>query len=119
MPLDISALAAKKRTIPVEWDGETIEITYRTAGVNPAYQSMLQKLDTKKLDQETQWEAVLGVLDRWDIVEDGKPAPITKETFAKLPTSLLVAISNAMIADTNPNPKSGKPSAAGSFRKGN
>ena len=119
MPLDISALAAKKRTIPVQWDGETIEITYKTAGVNPAYQSMLQKMDSKKADQATQWEAVLGVLSSWDIVEDGKPAPITKETFAKLPTSLLVAITNALIEDTNPNPKSGKPSAAGSFQRGN
>lgn len=119
MPLSLSTLAAKTRKLAVQWDGETVQIEYKTAAVNPAYQSMLQKLDNKKSDQAAQWEAVFGVIAKWDIVDDGAPLPITKESLAKLPTSLLVAISNAIIEDVNPNPKSGKPSAAGSFQRGN
>ena len=119
MPLDISALAAKTRAVSVVWDGETIEVTYKVAELTPAYQSMLAKINTRNMEQDAQWEIVLRILKSWDIVDGGKPAPIARETFAKLPTSLLMAIINALIEDINPNPKSGKPSAAGSFRKGN
>lgn len=119
MPLSLSALAAKTRKLAVTWDGETIEVEYKTAAVNPAYQSMLQKIDDKKSDQPSQWEAVLSIISTWDIVDGGKPLPITKESLAKLPTSLLMAIVNAIMEDVNPNPRSGAPSAAGSFRKGN
>lgn len=118
MPLEIGDLATKTRPVPVEWMGEEIEVVYKVAELTPAYQSTLQKINTKNLDQEEQWEIILKILASWDITEGGLPAPLAKKTFAKLPTSLLMAIVNALIEDINPNPKSGKPSAAGSFQKG-
>ena len=119
MPLEIGDLANKVKPVTVKWEGETVEVAYKVAELTPAYQSMLQKMDTKKMEQEEQWQIVLRILSSWDITDGGKPAPLAKETFAKLPTSLLMAIVNALLEDINPNPKSGKPSAAGSFRKGN
>jgi hypothetical protein len=116
MPLDLSDLKAKKRTVIVDYEGESIKVDYRPQMINPEYQTFLKRLkdDQATDDEAEQWESVLRVVCGWDIVDDGKPVQITRENLAILPTSLLLTIMEAVMEDASPNRKSGGLSAAGS-----
>jgi hypothetical protein len=118
MPLDLSDLKAKTRAVSVQYEGETINITYRPQAVNPEYQSMVGKTIKGNVENQSEaWERMLAVMADWDIVDGGKPLPINRETLGMLPTNLLGAIFDAIITDALPNLKSGGTSAAGLGRR--
>jgi hypothetical protein len=120
MPLELSDLKVKRRSVAVQYDDEIINIEYCPGMVTPEYQSAmlaLAKCDTNE-DQVAAWEQILAVMVSWDITNDGEPLPITRETLGIMPTDLLIAIMQAITADANPNARSAGTSGAGLRRMG-
>lgn len=121
MPIRLSDLRANKRTVAVEYDGETLNVEYRPQAVNPEYQDWLKNLGQReaKTSEAELWEKILAVVSGWDLLDDdGQPLPVSREFIAMLPTDLLMAITWAIQEDAGPNRRSAGSSGAGSRRKG-
>ncbi|HOG46290.1 MAG TPA: hypothetical protein PLJ35_15695 [Anaerolineae bacterium] len=107
----LSKLGAR-RTVPVVYDGESIDVTFRPAGVNADWQEHLQGL--KKDDQTGYLELLAEVLVAWDILDDdGQQLAPTVELMRRFPTDLLYEVAWAIFESLAPKRKSGERSAAG------
>jgi len=115
MPLNLADLRAKRRTVAVEWEGETINVEYRPQAVNPAFESSLRNLvqNSSGKTEAEQWAVVLGAVSGWDLVDGKKPLPVSTEVLSELPSSLLQKILVDILADARPKAPTAALSAAG------
>lgn len=102
--MEISNLLAHKRTIQVEFAGNTVKVTYDPAKVtqrnNNAWADKADEVrgDTDKL-LEVLDEQFIEMVVGWDLTEGGDPYPITKESVWGLPRPFINAIRTAIFSD--------------------
>ena len=106
MPIRLSDLAAKTRTVTVDFEGTPIEVTYLPGRMTMATQQRLQKsteLPAGKANRELATilaELVAG----WDVTDDnGAPLPVTEELVRQLPLRFVTALTTELFEDINPN----------------
>ncbi len=105
MPLTLADLKAKRRSVTVTWEGETINIEYAPADVNPSYNSQVSALVKNgggELDEAQQWALLLRVVKSWDLMDGDQPLPVSPEVLSVLPNSLLQSIVVAVVQDARP-----------------
>lgn len=118
MPIERSQITAVLRSIQVDYFGEKLTITYRPDGMTPAKEAELARLqivanDNRNGDGEIQQVQLADnaeqlaarlaeLLVSWDIVEDGKPLPPTKENLMTFPNAMLGHIVAAIGEDLAP-----------------
>lgn len=118
MGIERSALTSKLRGVTVDYFGDKLSVTYKPSEMSPAKEAELARLRKEAEDAEEGDDAARGaeqlasrlaeVLVGWDVVEDGKPLPPTKDNLMEFPNALLVHISTAIGDDMRPNSKTGK-----------
>lgn len=107
----ISQLGAR-RTMTVDYDGESIDVTFRPAAINDNWVDRLQGLD--KEDRQGYMELLCEALIAWDILdEDGQPLPPTVELMRALPLDLLYQITWDLFESLTPKKRSSRLSGAG------
>jgi len=79
--------------IEAEVNGERIALDYHPARVTPLWIDDLMGSGDKPLLLA---RVLAGVLSGWDVVENGKPLPLTEEVLASLPLPVLGAFAAAI-----------------------
>lgn len=96
--MDLGALRARRAELTLEYDGQTLHFTIRPNVITPAYRDQLRtELATKEAAGASQEAVVAEAIVRnvadlvigWDLVENGEPLPVTRETVASLPENLV------------------------------
>jgi hypothetical protein len=107
----LSTLGAQ-RTVPVTYDGETIQVTFRPAAINTDWQERLQAL--QRSDRTGFVELLAEALVAWDIVgDDGQALEPSVELMRRLPIDLLEEIAQAIFESLAPKRRSAERSSAG------
>lgn len=117
MPISISSLAANRRTVKVDFSGETLSITYRPSAVNAVQEA-------RELEERTAGKHVLSmasslaeIIETWDLVDDaGKVAPVSVELLSTFGLDVLQKMTREIIGDLLPN-RTTAPSSNGSSRQ--
>lgn len=126
MPLRLTDLQRGEAAFAFEYQGETVNVTYRIGKLTYALRTRLLLGAGAHLDEATQREgkAVLeawttyhadlaSLLVKWDVLgEDGKPMQPTAELLEQLPRDFIDALQKAMLDHQGANPQSGKDSGA-------
>lgn len=96
MPISIAQLQKATRRIEVEYDGQTVGVTYCPGTLTPAY---IAGLEGRRLEEQ-----VVELVTAWEITDDtGKDLPVSAELAAGLPLPFLAAITEAINGDLRPN----------------
>lgn len=104
MPISISALTANRRTLDIDFSGETLRVTYRPAAINAAQEA-------RELEDKADGKHVLSVIRTitetvvsWDLMgDDGQPLPLTEDALMPLGIDILSTITTALVRDALPN----------------
>ena len=96
MPIRLSDLQKRTRTIPVRFQEEECLVTYRVNALTPAFLTGLVELKTLR---EILLAQVNEVVDQWDIVNENDEAISPSEISPKLPIEFLKAVVDAISAD--------------------
>ncbi len=122
MPISLSKITAKTKTIAVEWEGETVQIDYSPSQYTPAYIDALAakqkeaeaEADTAKQGEKFS-EMACEVVKAWDIQgDDGAVLPVSVAAMSQLPVSLIQRFIESITGDLSPNARGGSVSN-GSF----
>ena len=98
MPITIDELLAKRRSLAVRWEGETINIVFRPytdAGADAP------------MGEDRVYAELAATILEWDITEDGQMFQVDAENMRRLPKALLIEIQHSLIRDMYPNLRSG------------
>ncbi len=114
MPISIAALAANRRTVNIDFDGDTLKVVYRPSAINAAQEH-------RELEDKAVGKYVLSIIHTltetivsWDLLgDDGQPLPLTEDALKPLGIDILSKISSAIIADALPN-RTTQPNSNGS-----
>lgn len=120
MPINLSDVLKGERTIEFDWDGETAEVTYRSAGYTPEVEDAFQA----KLESDRPVSAVASVLSkllvRWDVLDvDGEALDVDFETLSQFPAEFLNALMVRITEDSNAGRDDRKNSGGGSRARAN
>ncbi|AZF90301.1 MAG: hypothetical protein BPHS0_15 [Phage 5P_3] len=120
MPLRLSSLKKSLRTITMEWDDNTLNVTYRLGEVTPERADRLAAMfeESRAEDRSNAeiWADILAVVESWDILgDDGNPLPVTAETLAQIPITILRGIAEEITEDARPMKKKSRASGGRSF----
>ena len=101
--MDLAALKARRAKIEIEYDEQKLSIEIQPHIITPAYRATLRE-KLKKLQEEgasenavyseTIMQNVVDVVAGWDITLGGQPYPVSRESVAALPESLVALIWN-------------------------
>lgn len=107
MPISLADLTRKTRTVVVDFDGDTINVTYAPGRLTPGVESRLTQANEDGRPASGVADELARLLLSWDIMgDDGAPAPITSDLLHELPTALLLRIVAAIGEDSRPNAQS-------------
>jgi hypothetical protein len=117
VPISISALAANRRTVNIDFSGETLRVTYKPSAINASQE------ERELADKET-GHHVLSIIRTltetivsWDLLgEDGQPLPLTEDALKPLGIDILSQISRAIVRDALPN-RTTQPSSNGTSQQ--
>lgn len=115
MPISITALAANRKTLKIDFDGETLTLTYRPSAINAAQED-------REITDKSSGHHVLSIIrslvetiERWDLVDEaGQTLPISEESLRPLGIDVLNRISTEIIRDSLPNRTTPSTSSNGS-----
>ena len=113
MPVSLSQLQNRRKTVEIEYDTETVQVVYNPAAITVKTLQELTSGDDKAhaLIRNLQ----LFMVD-WDVEDgDGNKVPISAELLEELPIDFLVAISEGIDKDVQPGEAKGATSKGGSF----
>lgn len=111
--MDVKSLAAKTRSVVVQYAGDAITITYAPARITPRWEQAVNERLRGDWKSGALVAALTDVVVDWDVTDGGEPWPPTEEHLAQLPTELLAEVLAAIVEDQRPNARSG-----GSFGDG-
>lgn len=109
-----------KRTVPVELgDGETVNVTYKPAGVTPeTEEQFLTSVDNQR-GGGGMAKFLSQTVVEWDLTgDDEKMYPVTEKALRKLPLPFLSKVITAITGDMRPNPQNAATSNGGSLAAG-
>lgn len=116
MPIRVSNLSANTKSVAIDIDGETLNITYRPSGMTPETEDRLHAMAAEKRGGASLIALLVDVLASWDLLgDDDQPYPISVESLSRLPTLFLSRVAEGIMRDIAPNLPSGGVSAAGSL----
>lgn len=104
MPISISALAANRRTVKVDFSGETLTINYRPSSINAVQEA--RELDERAAGKHVMSMAtsLAEIVESWDLVDDaGKPVPVSVELLSTFGLDVLQKMTREIITDLLPN----------------
>lgn len=89
MPISLGAARDRIRTIKVEFDGESANVSYWPNRMTPALEDDIGEASTAR-----EVAAQLSqLIKRWELVdEDGEEIPADADTMAQVPSNLMYAI---------------------------
>ena len=102
MAVALSSMKTRTKLITVEWDGETVDVSYFPNVVTP---ELLEKVDEASRRDNLDVLGVMlePVLDWWDILlEDGSRLPTDAGTIKRVPMSFLNRLQDKIQEDQNP-----------------
>lgn len=98
------------KTVAVEYEGETVDVTYWPAKITNQTNTDARDADASAFNAE--W--ISRVVAKWDVIdEDGGEFPPTVENARQLESLFLVAVITAIYGDMRPNATSGSGSFGG------
>ncbi len=110
MPIKLSQLRSKTKTIPVLFDGESVLVSYRLNAVTPEFLDMI----SGPLNGETVCHAIEQVIDDWDVLDEaGQHLPATYAVMRSLPLVFLQIVMEAISDDVKPGEAIGASSDGG------
>ena len=121
MPFSLSKYRNVTKLVQVDFDGEIINVTYRPGEVTPARLTNLRREQQEAVDrgeplpEGEAWARNLSMIEKWDIMGDDGPLPLTPEVLEEIPTVILKTIYQAVLEDTRPTEERSKRSRRGSF----
>jgi len=104
VPISIAALAANRRTVKVDFNGETLTLTYRPSVINAKQEA--RELEERAAGQHVQSMAnsLAEIIESWDVVDDkGKPVPVSVELLSTFGLDVLQKMTREIIGDLLPN----------------
>jgi hypothetical protein len=109
MALDLTSLAAKTHTIPVEFMGQTALVTY-----NPAVLTSANITKAQSGKDEDFIAVFTDLVKDWDVKKGAKKVPLTAKGLSEVPIPLLKAIfRGTAISGGTGSEEEGKNSSAG------
>lgn len=96
--MDLASLRRRQVTLEVVFDDETLRITYNPHQYDDECQRVLHDL-TEQADNSGLSVLFGRLITSWDLKDDGREVPCTKEGFLKLPSFLRTKIVNELIND--------------------
>ena len=100
MPIKLAELQRQERTIPVAFDGQEAQVTYKPHVITLALLNSDISVPA----------AIQATVIAWDVVDAaGQPVPITEAGLAPVPWALLQAVWREVRADSA-SPKASRPS---------
>ena len=98
MPISVSELQKNVRTLTVDYDGETVTISYRPGVITPA--------TSDEFNKQAAVEQLESLLVSWDLLDEKeKTLPVSKELLDALPARFLAHLMSAIMGDMRPNVK--------------
>lgn len=115
----LSAVLADLTTLPIDVDGETLNVTYAPSSLTPELEDQyMAEFETQRTGGALA-KYLANVVTQWDLVDDeGEPVAPTEEILRTLPVKFLGKVFEAIAEDINPQKKTGKSFAGTSPRKG-
>lgn len=105
MPISLANIKNDKRTVTVNYFGDTCEVTYKPSALTPTVENELREAE----DNSVLIDTLCDMLTAWDVLgEDGAPLPIEVKVLNSLPNALLGAIMQGCREDMLPKSKSGR-----------
>lgn len=102
MAVKIKEMMGRTKTVTVEWDGESVDVSYFHNVVTPALMEEVVKAAEKE-DLSVLGVSLEPVLDWWDVLqEDGSRLGTSADIIRQVPMSFLNAVQRAIQEDQNP-----------------
>lgn len=100
MPLSVQKLSDVRRTVTIPFDDDTLHVTYKLSAINMELADWTVEHGS---DRGSLMDWLARVIVSWDIVDNGDPIPVTRETMERygLPTPLLYMIQTAIREDSD------------------
>lgn len=107
MPISLADLTTATRLVAVEYDGQTVNVTYYPGRLTPAVEARLNQANADNRPAGGVADELARIVAGWDVLDEkGKPAPVTADLLRDLPTRFLLALVSAIGADARPNARS-------------
>lgn len=108
MPIRLSELAAQRRELDVQFDGDVVKVVYLPGKMTMQMQQRANDAMQMPADQGNRELAQIlsDLVVEWDVLEDeGKALPVTPDTISLLPLRFVTLLTKSLFADISPNAK--------------
>lgn len=96
--MDLETLRAKRASLKIEFDGETINAEILPHKLTPEYRARLQKLAREESEErDADAQMVSELVASWDVTAGGEPYPPTYENLREIPIALLTVTATAIL----------------------
>lgn len=118
MSITLSDLARDTRKIEIEWDGETMGLTYRPGEYTPEMESAFVESLNSNLPGNAFARILSKLIVSWEMLDDGgQEVPHDYETLAQIYTVFLTHVFNAITEDQTSAREDRKNSGGGSPKR--
>lgn len=107
MPISLSHIKNDKRSVDLEYSGDSVHIVYRPSELTPTVMAEMREANEDGNDYFTV-DVLCKLLTEWDVMDGEKPLPIVHETLKDLPSAFLSALLTACTEDMFSKKKSGR-----------
>lgn len=99
--MELNKLQGREIELAVAYGDETINLKYRPGIYTTEYERKLytRELDSSATEYGVNLQAVADLVSWWDILQDGQPYPLDKESLGKLEIPLLNHVAGAIYED--------------------
>lgn len=97
--ISFEAIVANLQPVTVHFLGLEAEVNYRPAAITPRFRRLLNRPDDA--DREATIEALIALVDNWEITRGGAMWPLTVEALTDMPYELMNAVLTAIMEDFN------------------
>lgn len=116
--INLANLVKDRRDLVIEIGGEgELNVTYKPSQFTAATEERYIDLIEKKRVNMAYVDALVEILDAWDLVDDGEPVPMDQETLSGLPSEFLAEIFWAIVNDNRQGGKETRKNSGGGSRR--
>jgi hypothetical protein len=102
MPISLATVNARRATVKISIENETLNVTYNRSVITPDLQAKIK--DWGETDVGSLVLFTKAAVVEWDLLgEDGKPLPLDEKTLGAVPTDIHILIHRAIYTDIDPN----------------
>jgi hypothetical protein len=99
--MDLKALTAETATVSFDFRGHAITVDYYPGAFTLAFAEELEALKEAESVGAIA-EAMSKIIAAWNVEENGEPLPTTAAGIKRIPSQFLIAVQEAISADTQP-----------------